>query len=82
MKKKKSIKNNMNKAEWKQWVHNLFKFSRPTLVLAVLALYNATLGGEMFPTKATWLLVVGSVYQALLASLLDLNDKYRKENFK
>lgn len=71
--------NELNKKDWKRWLRNLFIFSIPTLLAFLYALQGFITNENHLPTSIQIWVAVGGAYQTLLASLIDLFIKYKKE---
>ena len=72
--------NDMNKTEWKRWIRNAFIFSIPTWLALLNSLQSVFTGESLIPNDKQLTFIIGSAYQAFLASMIDLLIKFRSDN--
>ncbi len=77
-----SPQNELTSSDWKKWGKNTLIFSIPTILALLTSLQSIITGESVFPSHTQLVFVVGSAYQALLASTIDLLIKYRSDNTK
>ena len=70
--------NKLDKRDWKQWGKNFLLFSSPAILAVLIALQGAITNDNFLPTKEQILFAAGAGYSAILASLIDLFQKYKK----
>ena len=73
-----SLEGELNKNDWKRWAKNLLLFSSPAILAVLIALQGMITNANFLPTKEQLLFAAGAGYSAILASLIDLFQKYKQ----
>lgn len=75
--KSNSKENALNNRDWKRWVRNLILFSSPAILAVLNALQGFLTNENHLPTENQLVFALGAGYSALLASAIDLFQKYK-----
>lgn len=69
--------NSLNKADLKAWGMNILKYEAPAILTVLVTLSGLYIQSHRFPNLSELLFVAGVGYAAVLASLIDLLNKFR-----
>ena len=70
----------LNKKDWQRVFRNFVVFSTPAILAVLFALQGFITNENHLPNQAQIWLAIGSGYQAILASIIDVFQKFKSQN--
>lgn len=70
----------LNKKDWKRILRNFIVFTIPTDIAILFALQGFITNENHLPTQMQIWVAIGAGYQATIASLIDILQKFKSEN--